>query len=56
MAGHFIDLAVLLAQPQPPSFVLRIVILDLEADDGADPRKGKGHGGDDGAVTQPDDA
>ena len=38
MAGHFIDLAVFLAQAQPPAFFLRIIILDLEADHGADTR------------------
>ncbi len=36
MAGHFVDLAVLLAQPQPPAFLLRIVVLNLESNEGRD--------------------
>ena len=34
MAGHFIDLAVFLAEAEPPAFFLREVILDGERDDG----------------------
>src|ERR1022692_1647389 len=43
MAGHFIDLAVFLAQAEPPAFLLREVILDAERDDGPDAGEGVRH-------------
>src|ERR1039457_4205546 len=55
MAGHFIDLTVFLVETQPPAFLLRIVILDGERDDGPDAGEGVRHHGDDGAVAQPHD-
>jgi hypothetical protein len=53
VARHFIDLAVFLAQAQPPAFFLREVILEGERDDGTDTGEGVGHHRDDGAIAQP---
>ena len=55
VTGHFVELAVFLAKPEPPAFFLRIVILDGERDDRADASEGVGHHGDDGAVAQTHD-
>jgi hypothetical protein len=40
MAGHFVELAVFLVEPEPPAFLLRKVILDRERDDGPDACEG----------------
>ncbi len=55
MTGHLVDLAILFAQPQPPAFLLRVIVLDLKPDNGRDTGEGEGHDGDDGAIAQPDD-
>jgi hypothetical protein len=55
VAGHFIDLAVFLAQAQPPALFLSEVIFDGERDDSADTGEGVSHHCDDGAVSQTND-
>ena len=54
MAGHVVDLTVFLAQPEPPAFFPRIVILDFQPDHGAHAREGESHHGDQRAIAQPD--
>lgn len=55
VARHLVDLAVLLTQPEPPALPLRVVVFDLEIDDGRDAAEGEGHDRNEGAVTQADD-
>ena len=52
---HLVDFAVFLTQPQPPPFLLRIVVLELEANDSADASEGVGHDGEEGPIPQTDD-
>ncbi len=52
MAGHFIDLAVFLAEAQPPPFFLRKIILDSERYHGPDAGESVRHHGNDGAIAQ----
>ena len=40
------------AEPEPPAFFLREVVLDTERDHGPDEGKGVGHYGNDGTVAQ----
>jgi hypothetical protein len=56
VAGHFIELAVFLAEAKPPAVFLRVVILDIERDDRPDAGEGISHHRDDGAIAQPDHA
>lgn len=55
MAGHLIDLAILLVEAEPPAFCLRVIILNLQADDRAHTRKGERHDGDQRAIAQTDE-
>ncbi|HXJ38299.1 MAG TPA: hypothetical protein VNH18_03415 [Bryobacteraceae bacterium] len=54
MARHFVHPTVFFVKPQAPPFLLRIVILDGERDDGPDAGEAVRHHCNDGAVAQAD--
>ena len=45
MAGDFMPLAALLAQPKPPALALTVVVFDFHDEHGTDAREGIHHGG-----------
>jgi hypothetical protein len=52
VAAHFVDLAALLFEAQPPSFLERKIILHLQTHHGGNPREGVDHDADKGSVAQ----
>ena len=52
VAAHFVDLAALLFQAQPPAFLEREIILHLQTHHGGNPREGVDHDADKGSVAQ----
>ena len=52
VAAHFVDLAALLSQAQPPAFLERKIILHVQTHHGGNPREGVDHDGDKGSVAQ----
>jgi hypothetical protein len=52
VAGHDIDYAVFLPQPQPPPLGLGVLVFDLQSHHGAHPGEGEGHHRDDSAIAQ----
>ncbi len=54
VARHVVDLAVFLAQAQPPAFVLRIVVFHFEGDHGSYAGDGKDPDGNERAIARAD--
>ena len=55
MRQYLVAFAAFFVQTHPPALSLRVIVLDAHGDDGADPGKGIGHGGDQRPVAPPDD-